>query len=90
MTSSFDVSSSIGAWQERACSLARGGEVETQVARATAVDHQILRPSRSVDKEAVMAACVHEHDLKVRNLRRRVVDFLELTAARGGTWLAFG
>ena len=65
-------------------------KLETQVARATAVDHQILRPSRSVDKEAVMAACVHEHDLKVRNLRRRVVDFLELTAARGGTWLAFG
>ena len=59
-------------------------------ARATAVDHQILRPSRSVDEEAVMAACVHEHDLEVRNLRRPVVDFLELIAARGGVWLAFG
>ena len=58
-------------------------------ARATAVDHQILRPSRSVDEEAVMAACVHEHDLEVRNLRRRVVDFLELTAAHGSAWLAF-
>ena len=52
-------------------------------ARVTAVDHQILRPSRSVDEEAVMAAHVHEHDLEVRNLRRRVVDFPELTAARG-------
>ena len=59
-------------------------------ARATAIDHQILRPSRSVDEEAVMAAHVHEHDLEVRNLRRRVVDFPELTAARGGAWLAFG
>ena len=59
-------------------------------ARATAVDHQILRPSRSVDEEAVMAAYVHEHDLEVRNLRRRVVNFPELTATRGGAWLAFG
>ena len=59
-------------------------------ARATTVDHQILRASRSVDEEAVMAACVHEHDLEVRNLRRRVVDFLEITAVRGGAWLAFG
>ena len=59
-------------------------------ARATAVDHHILNPSRSVDEEAVMAAPVHEHDLEVRNLRRRMVDFLELTAARGGVWLAFG
>ena len=59
-------------------------------ARVTAVDHHILKPSRLVDEEAVMAAHVHEHDLEVRNLRRRVVDFLELTAARGGAWLAFG
>ena len=59
-------------------------------ARATAIDHQILRPSRSVDEEAVMAAHVHEHDLEVRNLRWRVVDFPELTAARGSTWPAFG
>ena len=60
------------------------------MARAKAVDHQILRPSRSVDEEVVMAAHVHEHDLEVRNLRWRVVDFPELTAARGGTWPAFG
>ena len=59
-------------------------------ARAIAVDHQILKPSRSEDEEAVMAACVHEHDLEVRYLRWPVVDFLELIAARGGVWLAFG
>ena len=52
-------------------------------ARATAVDHQILRPSKSVDEEAVMAAHVHEHDLEVWNLRRRVLDFPELTVAHG-------
>ena len=51
-------------------------------AHAKAVDHQILRPSRSVDEEAVMVARVHEHDLEVRNLRRPVVEFPELTAAR--------
>ena len=47
------------------------------------VDHQILRPSRSVDEEAVMAVHVHEHDLEVWNLRRRVLDFPELTVAHG-------
>ena len=44
-------------------------------ARATSVDHQILRPSKSVDEETVMATRVHEHDLEVKNLRRRVVIF---------------
>ena len=44
-------------------------------ARAAAFDHQILRPSKSVNKEAVMAARVHEHDLEVKNLRRGVVIF---------------
>ena len=44
-------------------------------ASAAAFDHQILRPSKSVDEEAVMAARVHEHNLEVRNLRRRVVIF---------------
>ena len=47
------------------------------MARVASYDHQILKPSRSVDEEAVMAARVHEHDLEVKNLRRRVVDFLE-------------
>ena len=51
---------------------------ETQVARGgtvTAVDHQILKPSKSVDEEAVMARVYQEDDLKVMNLRRRVGIF---------------
>ena len=59
-------------------------------ARAIAVDHQILRLSRSADEEAIMAARVHEHDLEVKNLRWRMVDFSELTTVRGGACLAFG
>ena len=59
------------------------------MAHVTSYDHHILRPSRSVDEEAVMEARVHEHDLEVRNLRWRMVDFPELTAVRGGMWLAF-
>ena len=76
-----------GAWQERACSPARGGEVRPKwrvEARVTAVDHQILRPSRSVDEEAVMAARVprrrsesHESDA-VRG------NFPELVSAHRG------
>ena len=58
-----------GAWRRRQKSRWR---VE---ARATSVDHQILRPSKSVDEETVMAARVHKHDLEVKNLRRRVVIF---------------
>ena len=52
-------------------------------ARATAVDHQILRPSRSVDDKAFRAARVPRRRSEVRNLRRRVRDFLKLSAARG-------
>ena len=59
---------------------------ETQVARAKAVDHQILRPSRSVDDKAIWAA---------RGPRRRSGSE-ESEAARGrfsgancGAWLAF-
>ena len=44
-------------------------------AHAASFDHQILKPSKSVDEEAVMAARVHEHDLEVKNLRWRVVIF---------------
>ena len=51
---------------------------------------QNLRFCRSVVEEAVVAARVHDHDLKVRHLRRRVGDSPELTKARVGTWLAFG
>ena len=45
-----------------------------------------LRFCRSVDEEAVVAARVHEHDLEVKNLRRRVGDFSETTEVRGGAW----
>ena len=44
-------------------------------ARAAAFDHQILRPSKSVEEEAVIATRVHEHDLEVKNLRRGMVIF---------------
>ena len=44
-------------------------------ARATSVESHISSVSRSVVDEAVMAAHVHEHDLEVRNLRRRVGVF---------------
>ena len=52
-------------------------------ARATAVDHQILRPSRSVDEEAVMAARVHEHVLEVRESEAVRGIFPETIEARG-------
>ena len=55
-------------------------------ARATAVDHQILRPSRSVDEEAVMAAHVHEHDLSQESEAARG----RFSRANCGAWLAFG
>ena len=58
-------------------------------ARATAVDHQILRPSRSVSEEAVMAAHVHEHDLEVRESKAARGCFSETTEARGGAWHGF-
>ena len=45
---------------------------------ATSVDHQILRPSKSVDEKAVMAARVHEHDLEVKNLREEQSTSLSL------------
>ena len=59
-------------------------------ARATSVESHISSVSRSVVDEAVMAAHVHEHDLEVRNLRRRVGVFqrqLRRVEARG---TAFG
>ena len=46
------------------------------------VDQWTTRPSgRHVDQE---------DDLEVRNLRRHVVDFPELTAVRGSAWLTLG
>ena len=95
MTSSGDVSSSVSA--RGRCVLSppvREGDAGNpsgawrRVRRrmttrfSSQVDRWTTRPSgRRVDQE---------DDLEVRNLRRRVVDFLELTAARGGAWLTFG
>ena len=59
-------------------------------ARVRSYEGQSLRFHRLVVEEAVMAARVHEHDLKVRHLRRRMGDSPKLTAARVGAWLAFG
>ena len=56
----------------------------------TSFESHISSVGRSVVNEAVMAARVHDHDLKVRHLRRRVGDSPELTAARVSAWLAFG
>ena len=44
-------------------------------ARVTAVESHISSVGKSVVDEAVMATRVHEHDLEVKNLRRRVVIF---------------
>ena len=52
-------------------------------ARATSVESHISSVGKSVVDEAVMATRVHEHDLEVKNLRRRVGDFPETTEARG-------
>ena len=38
-------------------------------ARATSVESHISSIGRSVVDEAVMAACVHEHDLEVREFK---------------------
>ena len=59
-------------------------------ARATSVESHISSVGRSVVDEAVMATRVHEHDLEVKNLRRRMGDFPETTEVRGGAWHGFG
>ena len=80
-----------GAWEEHACSPALGGAARNPGGTWRRVRHRLttrfLRPSKSVDEETVMAARVHKHDLEVRNLRWRMVDFPELTVAHGGAWL---
>ena len=89
-----DISSSVGAWQERG--MFTGAWRSSQKsrwrveARATSVESHISSVGRSVVDEAVMAACVHEHDLEVRNLRRGMGDFLETTVVHGGAWHGFG
>ena len=48
-------------------------------ARTTSVESHISSVGRSVVDEAIMAACVHKHDLEVRE-----------SEARGGAWHGFG
>ena len=94
MTSSGDVSSSVSARGRRVLSppahegdaVNPGGVWRCIRRRMTTrflgqVDRWTIRPSGwRVDQE---------DDLEVRNLRRRMVDFLELTAVLGGVWLTF-
>ena len=95
MTSSGDVSSSVSARGRHVLSPPAhegdagnpGGAWRRVRRRMTTrfsgqVDRWTIRPSRRrVDQE---------DDLEVRNLRRRMVDFPELTAACGSAWLTFG
>ena len=90
MTSAAD----FGAWQERACSPARGGEGRNPGGAWRRVPHllttkfsgQVNRWTRRPSGRRVY----QEDNLDLMNLRRRVRDFPKLTAARGGAWLAFG
>ena len=67
---SDDISSRIGAWEERA--MFTGAWRSSQKSRwcveahATSVESHISSVSRSVVDKAIMAARVHEHDLEVR------------------------
>ena len=59
-------------------------------ARVISDEGRNRRFRRSVDEEADKA-CVHvEDDLEIRNLWRRVRDFPEAMAARGGACQGFG
>ena len=82
------------AWQERAMFIGAWRSSQKSrwrvEARATSVESHISSVGRSVVDEAVMATRVHEHDLEVKNLRRRVGDFPETTEVRGGAWHGFG
>ena len=59
-------------------------------AHATSVESHFSSVGRSVVDKAVMAACVHEHDLVVRESEAARGIFTETTEARGGTWHGFG
>ena len=72
-----------GTWLERA--MFTGAWRSSQKSRwhveahATSVESHISSVGRSVVDEAVMAACVHKHDLEVKE-----------SEARGGAWHGFG
>ena len=59
-------------------------------ARATSVESHFSSVGRSVVDKAVMAACVHEHDLVVRESEAARGIFLETIEERGGAWHDFG
>ena len=84
---SDDISSKIGVWEERAMFISAWRSSQKSrwrvEARATSVESHISSVGRLVVDEAVMAARMHEHDLEVKNMRRRMGDFLETTEARG-------
>ena len=95
MTSSGDVSSSVSA--RGRCVLsppAREGDAGNPGGAWRRVRRRITtRFSGEVDRwmtRPIGRRVDQEDDLEVRNLRRRVRDFPELTAACGGVWLAFG
>ena len=56
----------------------------------TSFESHISSVGRSVVDEAVMAACVHEHNLEVREFEAAHGIFPETTEARGGAWHGFG
>ena len=90
---SDDISSRIGAWEERA--MFTGAWRSSQKSRwhveahATSVESHISSVGRSVVEEAVMVARVYEHDLEVREPEAARGSFPETTEARGGAWHGF-
>ena len=60
------------------------------VARAASYDHQILRPSRSVDEEAFMVARVPRGRSESDESATARGIFPEASEARGGAWQGFG
>ena len=95
MTSSGDVSSIVSTRGRRVLSPpAREGDARNLGGAWRRVRrHMTTRFSSQVDRWTRRSfgwRVDQEDDLEVRNLRRRVVDFPELTAAHGVAWLAFG
>ena len=90
---SDDISSRIGAWEERA--MFTGAWRSSQKSRwrveacATSVESHISSVGRSVVEEVVMATRVHKHDLEVTESETAHECFPETTEARGGAWHGF-
>ena len=90
MTSAAD----FGAWKERACSPARGGEGRNPGSAWRRVQHLLTTKfSGEVNRWTGRPSgrrVYQEDNLDLMNLKRRVRDFSKRIAARGGAWLAFG